>query len=207
MLMPFFLQGVLDFSPGKAGLVMAPTALAYGTIGPIAGRLSDRYGWRKFTVLGLLLMMVALFTLSRLSENSSIAFVVPILLVLGVGMGLFYSPNSSAVLSTVDRSVYGVATAYLNMIRNAATVTGIAVAVTIVTAIMSSKGFEPSLDAVSAAGAAGGVKAAFTDGLRLSYMAMSGVVVGAVVLAALAGTRASKKASVADPERQIPSKI
>ena len=207
MLMPFFLQGVLDFSPGKAGLVMAPTALAYGTIGPIAGRLSDRYGWRKFTVFGLLLMMVALFTLSRLNENSSIAFIVSVLLVQGVGMGMFYSPNSSAVLSTVDRSMYGVATAYLNMIRNAATVTGIALAVTVVTVIMSSKGFEPSLDAVSAAGAASGVKGAFTDGLRLTYMVMSGVVVGAAALAALAGTKASGKAPVVNSERHIPSKI
>ncbi len=122
-------------------------------------------------------------------------------------MGMFYSPNSSAVLSTVDRSMYGVATAYLNMIRNAATVTGIALAVTVVTVIMSSKGFEPSLDAVSAAGAASGVKGAFTDGLRLTYMVMSGVVVGAAALAALAGTKASGKALVVNPEHHIPSKI
>ncbi|MCI0440035.1 MAG: DHA2 family efflux MFS transporter permease subunit, partial [Chloroflexi bacterium] len=48
-LMPFYLQEVLEFTPGQAGLIMAPTALIFALLGPIIGRLSDRYGTRKFT--------------------------------------------------------------------------------------------------------------------------------------------------------------
>jgi EmrB/QacA subfamily drug resistance transporter len=206
MLMPFYLQGVLDFSPGRAGLVMAPTALAYATTGPIAGRLSDKYGWRKFTVAGLILIAGSLVSLSRLTADSSVMLVIPSLLVQGIGMGAFYSPNASAVLSTVDKESYGIATAYLNMVRNVATVTGIALSITIVTAVMSSRGYEPSLDAVSAAGGAEGLKAAFTQGLRISYLAMSGSIVVAIALATLAG-RAPADASSPEPDRRQTSKV
>ena len=121
-------------------------------------------------------------------------------------MGAFYSPNTSAVLSTVDKESYGIATAYLNMVRNVATVTGIALSITIVTAVMSSRGFEPSLDAVSATGGAEGLKAAFTQGLRISYLAMLGSIVVAIALATLAG-RAPANTSSPEPDRRQTSKV
>jgi len=88
----------------------------------------------------------------------------------GVGMGTFNPPNQSSVLATVGLSRIGVATAFTNMVRNTANVTGIGLAITIVTMRMGALGFEPSLDAVTAGGE--GVEAAFSQGLRLAFLTL-----------------------------------
>ena len=179
--MPFYLQKVLDFSPGMAGVILAPTALLFALVGPIAGRLSDKFGWRKFAVLGLVSILVSLVVLSQLTESSPLGLVVAALVIQGFGMGMFYSPNASAVLSAVERSRYGIATAFMNMVRNSANVVGVAVSTTIVTAVMGSMGYEPSLEAVSSAEGEG-VKAAFTQGLQLAYLVMATFLGIAIVL-------------------------
>ena len=51
-LMPFYLQGVLGYTAGQSGLMIAPTAAFFALAGPISGRLSDKYGYRRFAVLG-----------------------------------------------------------------------------------------------------------------------------------------------------------
>ena len=205
-LMPFYLQGVAGLTPGQAGLVVVPTAICFAISGPLAGRLSDRFGWRKFSITGLVLSGLSLVLLSMVDQSTSIGFIVLALVLQGLGMGSFYSPNASAVLSTVDRSKYGIATAFLNMVRNTANVVGIAVATTIVTATMASSGFEPSLDAVSAAGAAEGVAHAFTRGLQVAYLSLAGFIGLAILLSLMTtGSTGPARARTA-VERQLPSK-
>ena len=72
-LMPFYLQGVLGYSTVKSGLVVVPAALFMAVLGPISGRLSDRYGWRPFTVGGLALSVTGMFLFSRITVDSSLA--------------------------------------------------------------------------------------------------------------------------------------
>ena len=205
-LMPFYLQMVLGYTPGQTGLIIAPTALCFAAIGPIAGRLSDRFGSRPFTLLGLTLTGMSLFVLSRLTETASLWIVVGALLMQGVGMGAFFSPNASSVLSVVERSRYGIATAYLNMVRNIASVIGVGLATTIVTAVMASSGFEPSLDAISSVGGEG-VSAAFTKGLRTAYLIMLVFVAIALVLSFLKGEARAEEAVPSEADRRLPSKV
>ena len=179
-LTPFYLQGVLGYSPTQTGLALVPGAVCMLFLGPLSGRLSDRYGWRALTVGGLALITVSLFLLSRLTAESTIAAVLPGLILQSCGMGLFFSPNASSVLSSVSRESYGVISAFLNLIRNAGNVISIAVATAIVTATMGSMGYEPSLAAVQV-GAAEGVGHAFTTGLRYTFISM-----GCLMLVALA---------------------
>ena len=87
-------------------------------------------------------------------------------------MGIFYSPNVSAVLSTVTRSRYGVVSAFLNLVRNSGNVTSIAMATAIVTATMGSQGYRPSLEYVQA-GDASGIGLAFTTGLSNAFLFLS----------------------------------
>ena len=70
-LMPFYLQEVLGYSAGEAGLIIAPSALCMGLAGPIAGRLSDKYGWRRFSILGLVIFGAALLLLSQAERDRS----------------------------------------------------------------------------------------------------------------------------------------
>ncbi len=181
---PFYLQNVLDYSPRIAGLAVVPGAALMAFVGPLSGRLSDRFGWRKFTAGGLCLSCCGIFILSQQTENSSLLSVVPALMLQSAGMGVFYSPNSSSVLSAVERESYGVVSAFLNLIRNAGNVISIAAATAVVTITMGSMGFEPSLDAVRGA-TESGVEEAFTQGLRYAYLTMVGCLLTAMLISTL----------------------
>ncbi len=181
---PFYLQNVLGYKPSEAGLAVVPGAMCMAILGPLSGRLSDRFGWRKFTVAGLVLSTTGIAILSRISADSSLFHVIPALMMTSSGMGTFYSPNSSSILSAVDRDNHGVISGLVNLIRNAGNVVSIAVATAIVTATMGSLGYEPSLDAVRHGGSEG-VGAAFTTGLRYAYIAMMGSLLVALFLSAL----------------------
>ena len=183
-LTPFYLQQVLGFTPREAGLILVPNAVCMAVLGPVSGHLSDRFGWRRFTVGGLMLSTSALLLLSRLTASSSLVYVMPALMLQNAGMGIFYSPNSSSILSSVERERYGVLLGFLNLIRNAANVTSVAMATAIVTATMGAMGYEPSLEAVRSAGGAG-VGDAFTLGLRNAYLTMMGMLLVAMAVSVL----------------------
>ena len=114
-LMPFYLQAVLGFSPAQMGLILVPNAVAFIIIGPLAGRLSDRYGWRKFTTSGLLLSAAGLFILSRVTETSPLGLAMAGMIIQTLGMGMFQPANNSSILSTLEPARYGVVGGLLNL--------------------------------------------------------------------------------------------
>ena len=114
------------------------------------------------------MLIASLLFLGRLTTDTAPWNVAVAMTMQGLGMGIFYTPNTSSVLSVVERERYGVATAFLNMTRNTASVAGVGMVTSIVTFAMASQGFEPSLDAVAAGGA--GVEEAFTGGLRVAFL-------------------------------------
>ena len=195
---PFYLQNVLGYRPSAAGLAVVPGALCMALLGPLSGRLSDRFGWRIFTTGGLMSSAAGILILSQLSDDSSLWQVIPALMLTSSGMGTFYSPNSSSILSAVERESHGVISALLNLIRNAGNVVSVAVATAIVTATMGAMGYEPSLDAVRSGGA-GGVGAAFTAGLKYAYLTMMGSVLLAMLLSALPTYRGGRRPVAAAP--------
>ena len=202
-LTPFYLQRVLDYSALKAGLFVVPAAMCIAVMGPISGRLSDRYGWRRFTVGGLVCSVAGLSILSQLTESSPWFMVMGALVLQSTGMGTFYSPNTSSILSAVERSRYGVISSFLNLVRNGANVTSVAMATVIVTATMAGEGLEPSLDAVQ--GAEAGI--AFTLGLRNAYMVMASILFAAMLISAVKGGKSSEtstgKTGVSEADVQI----
>ena len=119
---------------------------------PISGRLSDRYGWRIFNVTGLLLTSAGLFLFSTLTENTSLAIVMIGIILQSVGSGIFQAPNSSSIFSSAESSKHGVVSALLNLTRNSANVTGVAIATAIVAATMASMGYAAAVEDVIDAG-------------------------------------------------------
>ena len=187
-LMPFYLQNVLGYSAKVAGFVVVPGALSMAVLGSVSGVLTDRFGWRWFTVGGLASSACGLGILTQVTENTSLWVVMPALMLMSSGMGTFYSPNSSSILSSVAQASYGVVSGFLNLVRNAANVVSLAMATTIVTATMGSLGYEPSLDAVRGEGASGAGHA-FTVGMRYAFMVMLGLVLSAMVVSIIQGQR------------------
>ncbi len=188
-LMPFYLQKVLGYSPGQAGLVLVANAVCMATVAPLCGRLSDRFGFRMFNLGGLALSAGGLLLLSRVTENSTLALIIPALLLQGSGMGMFHSTNHASILGSVERARYGIAAAFVNLNRNTASTTGLAVGTAIVTATMASQGYAPSLDAVTGSGAAG-VAHAFTLGFRTVLIASAALMIVAMAAVSFKGKRA-----------------
>lgn len=190
-LMPFYLQGVAGYSPVQAGLILTSIALGMAIVGPIAGRLSDRFGWRPFTVAGASLSAIGLFTLSRISVDTALAIVMLGILLQSSGMGMFSAPNASSILSGAPRRSYGVVSGFVQLLRTASTVTGIAIATLVITATMSSLGFEGSLKGFSE-GVGPEIGGAFTSGLRTVFLSMAGLQVAVVVLSLVRGRSAEE---------------
>lgn len=183
-LMPFYLQAALGYTPALVGFVLLPNAISRIIMGPVSGRLSDRYGWRPFNIIGLLLSAAGLFTLAALTASSSVLIVLIGVTVQSVGSGLFQSPNSASIFSAADSGRHGVVAAFVNLSRNSGNVTGVAIATSIVTAVMASGGFESNIDAVLDAGPNSGILDSFMTGLKTAFFCMAILqVIGAVASA------------------------
>ena len=185
-LMPFYLQAVLRLSPSQVGLTVVPGAICMIIMGPLSGRLSDRFGWRWFTMGGLLTSICGLLTLATLTTNSHFGWAVVGMVLQSAGMGTFYPPNNSSVLSAVEPSKYGVISGFLNLVRNAGNLSGIAIATVMVTTTMAVLGHQPTLASVSSEGGAS-LLAAFTSGLKATYLGMSVIVLVGVAASAFRG--------------------
>ena len=165
-MMPFYLQRVLQYAPEQVGLMMIPPAICMVLIGPFSGRLADRFGWRIPTVCGMALTAAGAFVLAfALEEHSPVWLVIATMMMQSSGNGIFNSPNSSSILSVVDRSRYGVVSALTQLVRNSANVVSVAVSTTIVVSTMATYGVEPKLEAVNPE-----VATAFVAGLRWAFL-------------------------------------
>ena len=179
-IMPFYLQGALGYHPGQVGLIMLPTAITMTVVGPVAGRLSDRYGYRAFNVAGLLIASAGIFTVSRFSDSTPLPVIIGALVTQSAGTGLFGSPNSASIFSAAEGNRHGVVSALLSLVRNSANVTSIAVATAVVAATMVSAGYAPDLGNVGG-GADSGPLASFVSGMNALYLGMGCLLVAGAV--------------------------
>jgi EmrB/QacA subfamily drug resistance transporter len=112
-----YLQYVRGMGPQDAGLVMLPQPIVMALCSPFAGRLSDKVEPRLVATSGMLLTAVGLAMLTTLSSETSMPFLMTCLALLGGGFALFSSPNSNAVMSSVDPRSLGLASALLGTMR------------------------------------------------------------------------------------------
>jgi EmrB/QacA subfamily drug resistance transporter len=122
-----YLQGVLGFSPTKAGLAFMPMALCMALFAGIAGPVTARVGAHRTVAFGMLLMAAGLYLFSALGANAAFAALMPGFLMFGAGAGLMNVPLTNAVLATMPPERSGVASALLNASREVAGVLGITV--------------------------------------------------------------------------------
>ncbi len=116
-LLSLFLQYVQGLSPRTAGLVLLCQPVVQVLVSPLAGRLSDRVEPRLVASAGMLLTIAGLLLLVPIRADTPMAHIVIALAVLGMGFGLFSSPNTNAVMGAVIQARYGVAAAALATMR------------------------------------------------------------------------------------------
>ena len=173
-LMPFYLVQGLGYEPKKAALFLVPGSIFMTIFGPLSGQLSDRLGTRWLTVGGMALSGGAFLLFSQLTIDSPPIYVAIGMALQGMGIGLFSSPNTSAIMGSVDNEKFSIASAFLNTTRTTANLSGIAMATAVVTFTMGASGYEPSLSAISEGGGLG-VRSAFVLGLSRAFMVSAGL--------------------------------
>jgi EmrB/QacA subfamily drug resistance transporter len=127
ILMPFYLENVLGYGTRQVGLLLAVVPVGLGVTAPISGSLSDRFGTRPITVIGLAVLLVGFFALSTLGEDTTAPGYIIRFLPIGIGIGMFQSPNNSAIMGSAPRERLGIASGMLAVTRTLGQTTGIAV--------------------------------------------------------------------------------
>jgi EmrB/QacA subfamily drug resistance transporter len=116
-LLSLYLQYIKALDPLSAGLILVAQPVMMAIFAPIAGRLSDKFVPQKLAALGMALSTVGLFIFAFINEETSIAFITVGLLIIGTGFGFFSSPNTNAIMGSVERKFYGVASAMVSTMR------------------------------------------------------------------------------------------
>ncbi len=116
-LLSLYLQYVKGFSPQNAGLVLVAMPTVQAIFSPYAGQLSDRVSPQLLASAGMALTTIGLGLLVFLNQQTPVGFIVASLIVLGAGFALFSSPNTNAIMSSVENKFYGVASATISTMR------------------------------------------------------------------------------------------
>ena len=133
-LLPFLLQQGRGFSPVEAGLLLTPLPITMAIVAPVSGASADRLGSRLPATAGMVVMVLGLLSLTQLPVDFSLPDLIWRLVLLGIGQGMFMSPNSSAVLGSVPRARVGTASGTLAQMRVNGQALGIALSAAIVAA-------------------------------------------------------------------------
>jgi EmrB/QacA subfamily drug resistance transporter len=133
-LLPFLLEDAAGMQPLEAGLLLTPVPLVTAVVAPFSGSLSDRIGSRAPASVGIAILAAGLLSLTTLPAGFSPFDLIWRLAIVGLGQGLFMSPNSSAVLGSVPRPRIGTASGTLAQMRIDGQALGIALSGAIVAA-------------------------------------------------------------------------
>lgn len=132
-IMSLYLQLILKLDPQYAGLILLSQPLLMAIFSPLGGWLSDKIEPRIIASIGMAIISMSILRLSLLDVSTSIPDIILWLMILGFGYALFSSPNTNAVMSSVDRNKYGIASGILGTMR----FTGQTISLAVATSILS----------------------------------------------------------------------
>ena len=174
--LPFLLIQGRGLGTARAGLVLTTQPIVMAIVAPASGALSDRIGSRGLATAGMLLLSAGLVALGFLVAHGSLGEIAAALALVGLGIGIFVSPNNSALMGAAPRNRQGIASGVLATARNVGMVLGVGFAAAIFTTV-----------ATHATSPAAGLVA----GIRASLFAAAGVaLVGALTSAVRGQSRA-----------------
>lgn len=131
-----YLQYIKGLGPRDAGFVLMAMPLTMALLSPMAGKLSDNHNPGVLASAGMAITAAGLVMLCFISSSTSVVFIVSILLVMGVGFSLFSSPNSNAIMSSVEKKQLGNASGMLGTMRNVGQTLSMAIALMLIALFM-----------------------------------------------------------------------
>ena len=125
LLVPYYIVNALGYPATTGGLILTATPLATALAAPLSGKLADRLGTSVLSSFGLGLEALGLWGISQLDSNSSALTVIIALGGVGLGLGVFQTPNMSFVMGAIPREQQGVAGGMSQMMRTLGVVLGV----------------------------------------------------------------------------------
>ena len=131
ILIPFYLEHIKGYVPNQVGLFLIILPIMMFIFAPLSGRLSDKIGFRILTVSGLVFLMTGLYLISYYNSATSPYYIIASFVVLGFGLGIFNTPNSSALMGSVGEEHRAVTSSILGTTRNIGMSLGVALMTTL----------------------------------------------------------------------------
>ena len=175
---PFYLQDVLSLSTSSAGMLMMVFPLVMVVGAPFSGYLTDKKGPQLITLIGLVLLTIGQLGYLVLSEGSPILLFVVTMMLVGAGNAMFQAPNNTIIMSSVDKTEYGVVGSLNALARNFGMVVGISLSTTILYQSMSFKMGEKVVGFVE------GRPDVFVFGMHVTYLFSFAICLAATLLTA-----------------------
>ncbi len=133
LLLPMYLQNIRGFSPVESGLLLLPGALIMGLMGPVAGKIFDKYGIRVLAIVGMFITTYATFEFTKLTNDTPYHILMGLYILRSFGMSLLMMTIMTAGMNALPQKLLAHGTAMSNTIRQVAGSIGTALLVTVMT--------------------------------------------------------------------------
>jgi DHA2 family lincomycin resistance protein-like MFS transporter len=169
ILLPLFLQNVLKLDPLQIGMMLLPGSLMMGLLGPVIGRLYDKWGTTRLLVPGAAIVSGVLWFLTIVDQSTSVWVILAGHIALCIGLALMFTPLFTASLSSLPMQLYSHGSAILGSVQQVAGAAGVALFIALMT-IQSTALIAAGTDQVSALAA--GIRTGFLCGAIISLFAI-----------------------------------
>ena len=199
--MSLYFQLVRGYSPFDTGISLIPLDITLIFVGPVSGWLSDKYGSRGLSTLGLVVASAGFLLLSNISGTTAYTQILFSLAIIGLGVGMFRSPNASAVMGVVPANERGVASGIRSTIINTSIVASIPLTVGLMTADIP---YAKLVNLIAPTGTAAQVAIASADvapllaGIQHALIGFATVTLISAVFSGLRGARNSSRESASN---------
>lgn len=116
-LLSLYLHEIKGLNPEQTGIVLVSQPIIMTVVSPFAGRLSDKTDPRAISSAGMAVTTAGLVLLAFITTDTSIGYITVVLLLLGLGFALFSSPNTNAIMGSVEKKYFGIAAAATGTMR------------------------------------------------------------------------------------------
>jgi EmrB/QacA subfamily drug resistance transporter len=186
-----YLQGIRGLSPLDASLLLVPGYVIGSFLGPLMGRLSDKYGSREIATAGIGFMGVATFVYLTLGANSSLYIVLLASGISGVGTSMFFPANNSAVMANARSRSFGSISGLLRTLQNIGTLGSFVLAISIAAlSVPRSVAFQVFLGTIE-----GGLSSEFIVGIDSAFYVSLSLLALAAILSYFRGKEIRKESS------------
>ncbi len=200
LVMVFYLQGpLMGFSPLETGIFLIPMSIALSVFGPISGSVSDRIGYRKPVILGLIVSMAGFLLMTQIgSRVNEFQIILPLILI-GSGMGIFASPNRSSIMNSVPVHERGIASGVSATFVNVGNTLSIGVAFLIME-ITTPKAVLDGIFSGETVSVPGFVAPSFVSSVHLVFLISASMLLASILIYLLTTVRQKTFESEGGPE-------